>query len=122
MKHLWAVDFTGNFVPEPRLCPDFHEAQGVDLVVGDTHFAVVAGKNSAVENAIRDFPYWKNAGHPSDGRWVDSGGSEFYIANGNIVDSEQELWEAMGHTPADFGGDTWDDVDDDVVRDVVPTF
>lgn len=122
MEHLWVVDFVGRDVPEPRTSPGLYAADGLEVIVADTHWAVVKGTHDAAERAVSDFPYWRVTGHPADGRYIAAGGEEVYIHNGQLLDSERDLWEAMGLKPEDFDGLTWDDVDDDVVRDAVPSF
>lgn len=119
MAHLWVIDFVGGGVPSAATSPEIPEDM---FVVADTHFVVVEGSHSQVENIIRDYPYWRNSGHPADGRWISAGGEEVYIANGRILNHERDLWNAMGLKPSTFGGKTWDDVDYDVVRDHVPSF
>ena len=90
-KLLWVLDFIGSDVPTPETSPKIPEEM---VVVAESHFVVVEGSHSEVENLVRDYPYWRNSGHPQDGKWVGSGGNEVYIADGYIVDSAMDVLEA----------------------------
>ncbi len=119
MEHLWVVEWNGRDVPSAELSPDL---EGADVVVADTHFAVIRGALAEIEALVRDFPYWGMAGHPADGRWVGAGGDEHYISGGREVDSLAELADDLGLDPANFGGTTWDEVDTDLLYPYIKTF
>jgi len=120
MKRLWVIEWKGNqnVIPSPE-CPDLDD---LEVVVADLFFAVINASYDQVEAAVRDFPYWRIVGQPADGRWVSEGGDEVYILNGEVVEKPEELWEGLGLTPQDFGGESWDQVDEDIVWDQVPSF
>ena len=125
MKRLWVVEYRSHNVPEPRFFPDWEALQerGVlDIIASDVFWIVVEADYNDLESIIRDYSYLKVAGHPADGRWVDAGGGEVYILDGQVVDSAVELWEGLEMRPETFGGKTWADVDEDVVWGYAPTF
>lgn len=120
MKRLWVVDFQSGNVPAPDLVPDY-ESYGIEVIIADQFFAVVSAEHNELNRIISKYPYC-HISHPADGRWVSEGGDEVYIHNATLIASEPELWNLLGLKPATFGGETWDEVDKDVVRDHVPTF
>lgn len=110
-KSLWVVEFIGNDVPSVRTSPDLHEARGLEVIVADTHFVVVSGSHSDVENAIRDYPYWRNNGHPKAGRWIGAGGDETYIDdNCNVVNDGVAVLRSLGVEIDDYTETYADDV------------
>lgn len=118
-EHLWVIEYRGNGDIHPA--PEFDEDK---VIVADTDFTVVAGDMAQVEAVLRDTgnPRWRLRGHPADGRWIGAGGDEVYIVNCRVYKNEREAWDALGLKPQDFGGETWQDVDDDVVRATVRSF
>lgn len=120
-ERLWVVEFNSSNVPSSELIPDY-EAEGFDVVTADQFAAVIRADYSELDALVSQYPYCRITGHPSDGRWISEGGDEVYIFDADLLDSEQDLWDALGLNPEDFGGETWDDVDEDVVRDQVPSF
>lgn len=122
MKRLWVIEWRpGNqsVIPSPELCPDLDD---FEVVVADPFFAVVNASYEQVEAAVRDFPYWQLTGQPADGRWVAESGDEVYILNGEIIEKQEKLWDGLGFRPETFGAESWDQVDEDIVWDHVPSF
>ncbi len=123
MKHLWVIEFhtDGPARPEPDTTPDFWNDKELRVIVADTHFVVVESTHDAARRAIQGYPYWRVAGHPADGRWIDAGGDHVCILDGEAV-SEIELVEGLGMKPQDFDATSWDDADWDVVWGCVKAF
>jgi len=123
-KHLWVIEWSpgnANVIPSPKLCPDLNS---LEVVVADEFFTVVEASHDEVATAIRDFPYWRNAGHPADGRYVGSGGEELYILAGKVV-TLPKLCDGLGLDLANFATedeDTWEDIDPDILYNYIPTF
>lgn len=121
-KRLWVIEWRpGNqsVIPSPELCPDL---KGWDVLAADQFYAVIHASLSDLETLVRDYPYWRITGHPADGRWISEGGDEVYIADAIVLDTPEDLWDALGFDPVNFGAESWDDVDGDVVWNHVPTF
>ena len=113
----WLIEFTSSrLVPTPSICPNF---ENMNVILGDTHFAIVDGDYNEISAEVNQFPYWRIAGQPADGKWVDGGGAVLYFLNGQSVD-EHKLWQGMGYKPSDFGATSWDDVDESLVYDQIP--
>ena len=121
MKRLWVVEFRSDNVPSPTLVPDYEE-EGIEVVIADVFFAVVNAEYDHLDRVVSKYPYCHITGQPADGRFIGENGGEVYIYDASLLETEQELWERLGLKPQDFGGETWDDVDDDIVRDQVPSF
>ena len=115
------VHYIGRDVPAPRFFPDW-EAEGIEVVVADQFFTIVDGDPDEVRRIADRYPYITVAGEPADGCWVAESGSEVYISEGSLLEHEWQLWEALGLRPADFGGQTWHDLNEEAVRARVPTF
>ena len=119
-EHLWVIEWNpGNtsVIPSSAFTPDLDH---LDVLVADQFFALIRGSHAEIETTFSAYPYWRNAGHPKDGRWVGEGGDEIYVSGGSVVTARQ-LWADLGLEPGQFGADTWDDVDEDIVWDSVPT-
>lgn len=112
MSTLWLIEWNNSrLVPEPRLCPDFEEATGIEVVVADTHFVIVHGGWDAVNNAISGYAYWGPPRVPKAGKWISAGGDETYIDDQlNIVKdaeavihslNDPALLEMLTHTEAE---------------------
>jgi len=124
-KRLWVIDWEpGNpsVIPSPELCPDFEDTD-IEVLVADQFFTVVCADYDTLDSVVRPYPYWRITGRPVDGCWRNEGGDGIYIYNGTVLDTEEELWDALGLKPESFGVASWDDLDDyDLVRDQVPAF
>lgn len=118
---VWVVVHEGGDL-RPADWPDFDADFGVEVVVADDTFAVVRAVGADLERVCADYPRIRVCGHPANGRYIASSGAEAYIYDGRLLPTERHLWWALGLEPAYFGGLTWDDVDEDVVRGYVPTF
>jgi len=105
--HLYVVQFRGPDVPSPATSPEIPDDA---VIVADTHFSVVEATASQVEQWISGFPYWKNAGHPSDGKWIGAGGDEVYIANGQVVQDPLDVLRALNVAIDDYAREYYDDI------------
>ncbi len=124
-KHLWVIDWKpGNpsVIPSAENTPDWSDVGGVESIVAEQFYTVLRGALGVIETTLRDYPYWRLAGHPADGRYVGEGGEQVYIVDGYIYNKEFEAWDALGLKPQDFDANGWNDVDEDVVRASIPTF
>jgi len=93
MTHIYVVEFTGPDVPTPPTTPDLSK---FEIIVAETHFCIIQGNHSEIENELRNFPYWRNAGHPKAGQWIGAGGDETFIdANGNIVETAFDVVKTL---------------------------
>jgi hypothetical protein len=122
-KRLWVVEFrpgNASVIPSPELTPDYED--DIEIIVADQFFSVVEAEYEQLNRIVSDYAYCRITGQPADGRWIGEGGDEVYIHNATILETEEELWNALGLKPQDFGGETWDEVDDDVGRDQVASF
>ena len=121
MKRLWLVEPRGR-ARQTEDWPDW-ASERINLIVGDGFsFAVVKAEYHHLDQLLRNhYPHLRLSGHPRDGRWVAPDRREVYIIDAQVIDHEPQAWEAMGLKPAQFDGVDWDDVDDDVVRNAVPT-
>jgi len=105
--YLYVIEFRGSDVPSYQTTPYIPEDA---IVVADTHFSVVEATASQVEQWISGFPYWKNAGHPADGKWIGAGGDAVYIANGQVVQDPLDVLRALGINNDDIAPEYYDDI------------
>ena len=118
-KKLWVVEYIGRDVPQPRFFVDWEDI-GVEVIAADQFFTLVYGEYDVIDRAVSEKPYQRLAGHPADGVCVSEGGDKVYVLNAHVVDTFAELADGLGLKPQDYGGETWDGVDEDIVP--VPRF
>jgi len=106
-QYLYVIDFVGSDVPSYQTTPYIPEDA---IVVADTHFSVVEATASQVEQWLTAYPYWKNAGHPSDGKWIGASGDVVYIANGEVVQDPLDVLRALGIANDDIAPEYYDDI------------
>jgi len=125
-QHLWVVEWRpghDNLVPSAKFFPDW-EDYNIEVIVADQFYAVVRDDLDHLQSALRDFPYQHVGGHPADGRWVGEGGDEVFICDGRVV-SLAELCDGLGFDIANFAtepGQDWDDIDEAILYDQIPSF
>jgi len=87
------------------------------IVVVEQGFALVEATFDEVEEWIRHFPYWRNAGPPRAGKWIGEGGEAVYIDDDcEIVESAADVLRSLGQEITDCEDLCGDDILADMRR------